>query len=78
MTKTSVHSDVFFLSSWNNANIKKPANHNNDYEIAKETSSLAKESEEAVEDAAESVGDFTQTAWNRTKLAAYDAGEQNN
>lgn len=53
-------------------------NNNTKYQTAKETSSLAKESEEAVEDAAETVGDHTQAAWNRTKLAAYDAGEQNN
>lgn len=48
-----------------------------DKRTAKETSSLARESEEAVEDDIETLGDHTQSAWNQTKLAAYDAGERN-
>lgn len=43
---------------------------------AKETSSLAHESEDAIEDAIETIGNKTQSAWNQTKLAAYDAGEK--
>lgn len=42
---------------------------------AKETSALAKECEESAEDAFDTIGDQTQSAWNQTKLAAYDAGE---
>lgn len=42
---------------------------------AKETSTLGKECNENVEDAIDAISDKTESAWNRTKLAAYDTGE---
>lgn len=42
---------------------------------AKETSALGKECEDSVEDAIDTIGDKSQSAWNRTKLTTYDAGE---
>lgn len=42
---------------------------------AQETSAQAKQFGEKVEDTFDTVGDRTQSAWNQTKLAAFDAGE---
>lgn len=42
---------------------------------AKETATLGKESVDAAEDAFDTIDDKSKSAWNRTKLATYDAGE---
>lgn len=49
---------------------------NNKLIIAKESSALAKESEEKVEDVVDAISNKTESTWNRTKLAAFDAGER--
>lgn len=42
---------------------------------AQETAALGKECEDSVEDAIDTVADKSESAWNRTKSAAHDAGE---